>query len=157
MSCTSYNDTLLNTYTKDLGDDILLDGSDIARSRYIEKIKTELYNTMITNSLIENYKDCIKNTASSDTGKIIGIVIGVLILLGIIAGFYMYYYKKSNKEELELNTSHHSTPVYVYGMLKNVNMDAENPIKLRSNTKSNLDLDKKRILKIIKKSISEKI
>ena len=80
MSQCTYTDNNLNIYTKQLGDDILLNGSDVARSRYIEKIKTELYNTMIANSLIENYKDCIKNTASSDTGKMIGVVIGVLIL-----------------------------------------------------------------------------
>ena len=83
----TYND--LNIYTKELGDDILLDGSDIARSNYIEKIRN-LYNTM--NKQIQDFANCkyINNNLSK-------IVWAIIIGGGLIICFIFYFFTPRNK------------------------------------------------------------
>ena len=95
--CT-YTDNNLNIYTKELGNDIINYGSDIAYSNYIKKLKN-LYDTM--NKPIQEFTDCIKNNtkAPESTGKIVMWVFIALLIIFLVIVLILIIKKKMQNNE----------------------------------------------------------
>jgi hypothetical protein len=107
------SDYLLNTYIKDLGNDIIkYQNEKIAYDNYIKKIKN-IYTEM--NTIIQEFSDCIKNntkpqptTPPATIKNNFWNILGIFIALGLLYALFNAYskslhYNNKNKKQNKKN------------------------------------------------------